>query len=467
MKSFFDSDIQKLNFLYNRITFSFVFLYGRYGTGKTTLLRDFCRDKRTLFYSAQETVPEQQLYSFWSETVRFLQPQNQPPVFTGWEQAFSYISDSSFSHRLILVLDEFQLLAQHSPEFMKAFTSAVHHSFPAGKVFLIVTSSSPAYAQHVMLDSVQEPFDAVTARANLTGVPFYSCRPYFSQYQPYDQLLLYGITGGLPSYINYLDTDRSASDNILRLFFRHDSPLLTGPLSDMYRELREVSTYNFLLGIMAAGSSRLADIAEKASIGTNKCAKYLNTLISLGLVRKEFPACGEIQKKVRYVPGDHMLRFWYRFVYPNLSGILFGKGPEIYEQQVRPHLNDYLLPVFENVCAEYLEGLASTGQTPFVYRHTGSWWCGGTKREPFFRIPLVAVDSTHAVLGICHCKDEPAGVSYLEQLKKPQEPFGELLRYCCIFSISGFTKELVTEANKAGNVWLIELDEAIPQENAG
>ena len=54
MYSRFSSDIQKLNTLYNRPQFSFVFLYGRYGTGKTQLVREFCKGKPALFFTAQE-----------------------------------------------------------------------------------------------------------------------------------------------------------------------------------------------------------------------------------------------------------------------------------------------------------------------------------------------------------------------------------------------------------------------------
>lgn len=461
MSSLFSTDLESLNTLYNRITFSFVFLYGRADMGKTSLIRDFCKGKRTLYFSAQDTVPRQQLHAFWRETVHTLQPRQIPPVFTDWNQAFSYISDYSFAHRLILVLDEFHLLAQHSPKFVDAFQKAVGYAFPAGKLFLIASTSSLAYAKEQMQEPVAAPFDAVTARACLTPVPFFTCQQLLSGYTPREQLLLYGVTGGLPSYIKKLRPMPTARDNILALFFRSDSPFLTNPLNTLHRELREISTYNFLLELMAEGTTKLADIAARAEIGTNKCAKYLNTLISMGLIRKEFPAIGEIQKKVRYVFADHMLRFWYRFVYPNISGILFGHGAEIYDQQVAPYLSEYLLPVFETVCAEYLERLAATGQTPFVYRHTGSWWNGGTKKEPLIRIPLVAMDASHTVLGICHYADAPADVSYLEQLQIPLEPFGESRRYYCIFSAAGFTDELKARAAEAGNTWLIELEDML------
>lgn len=74
MQSLFSSDIQKLNTLYNRLQFSFVFLYGRFGTGKTSLVREFCQNKKTVFFSAREMVPQRQLHAFWKEAVNCLSP---------------------------------------------------------------------------------------------------------------------------------------------------------------------------------------------------------------------------------------------------------------------------------------------------------------------------------------------------------------------------------------------------------
>lgn len=461
MYSLFSSDIKKLNTLYSRLQFSFVFLYGRYGTGKTQLVREFCAGKPTLFFTVQDMIPSRQLEAFYQETVRSLHPAKAPAMFTCWEQAFSYIADASFTRRLVLVLDEFQNLAQRDPDFAQAFANAVYHSFPTGKIFLIVTSSSPSYAKHLMESPVVPPFETITARACLDRIPFYTCQPYFSGYKPSEQLALYGITGGLPANLALLDKKRTAGDNIVALFFHRDSPLLFLPQTWLHRELREISTYNLLLEIIASGCARLADIAQAADIGTNKCAKYLNVLIDLGLIKKEFPAAGDVQKRVRYTFADHMMRFWYRFVFPNVSSILFGDGAHTYKEYIRPDLDDYLLPVFESVCADYLERLADAKQTPFAYRHTGSWWCGGTKREPFFRIPLVAVDETHSVLGACHCKETPADISYLHDLQRPRTPFGDRKRYYCIFSTSGFTPQLVKAAADAGNVWLIDLDDMV------
>jgi AAA+ ATPase superfamily predicted ATPase len=459
MYSLFSSDIRKLNTLYNRVQFSFIFLYGRPGSGTASLIREFCRDKATLFFSARETVPRQQLQFFWQEAVRQLHPTRQIAPFANWQQAFDLVADYSFSRRLVLVLDELQHCTHSCPDFLDALNHAVAHSFPAGKVFLIVTSSSVDYASQMLEEPIRPPFDAVTARDHMQAVSFYACHSHLSGYAPKDQLLLYGATGGMPELLELVNPNRSAQENLMALFFGSTSPLARAPQDALHRELREVSTYNYLLEIIAEGTARLADIAADASIGTNKCAKYLNILISMGILRKEFPAAGEIQKKVRYVFADHMLRFWYRFVYPNLDGILFGQGEAIWQERVFPFLDDYLCAVFEDVCGEYLERLAASGQAPFAYRHTGSWWCGGTRREPFFRIPLIAMDQSQAVLGICHCGPTPADLQSLLDLQRPLELLEGKTRYCCIFSTSGFTEALREGARAQSNVWLIDLED--------
>ena len=81
MHSLFSDDLKKLNALYQRIQFSFIFLYGRYDTGKTRLVREFCAGKRALFFSAREAVSSQQLSAFWRDTVRSLQPAKTPAPF--------------------------------------------------------------------------------------------------------------------------------------------------------------------------------------------------------------------------------------------------------------------------------------------------------------------------------------------------------------------------------------------------
>lgn len=71
---------------------------------------------------------------------------------------------------------------------------------------------------------------------------------------------------------------------------------------------------------------------------------------------------------------DQMFRFWYRFVGPNISGIVRGIGEAIYFQQVKPQLNHYMGVVFEEICRQYLFLPEQIAEAPFLYSKVGRWW---------------------------------------------------------------------------------------------
>ena len=50
-----EKELRDLNRLYERNSFQLYVLYGRRRIGKTTLLKEFCRDKNAIFYSAEQS----------------------------------------------------------------------------------------------------------------------------------------------------------------------------------------------------------------------------------------------------------------------------------------------------------------------------------------------------------------------------------------------------------------------------
>ena len=114
------------------------------------------------------------------------------------------------------------------------------------------------------------------------------------------------------------------------------------------QELREPQVYNAIITAIARGSSRLNDVALKAGIMTSTCSIYLQSLISLGIVRKEHPAGDEKSRKSIYLLEDHLFYFWYRFVSNHISSIVTGKGSMLYDLLIEPNLNDYMGRIFVN-----------------------------------------------------------------------------------------------------------------------
>ena len=72
----------------------------------------------------------------------------------------------------------------------------------------------------------------------------------------------------------------------------------------------------------------ITEIAAKAGLETAVCGKYLISLITLGIIKKERPIIAGNTKKTIYRLADNMFRFWYRFVPQNISQIYAGGGGE-------------------------------------------------------------------------------------------------------------------------------------------
>ena len=86
--------------------------------------------------------------------------------------------------------------------------------------------------------------------------------------------------------------------------------------------------------------------------GNSVVAKYLKTLISLGIVKNannEKPG-----KKTIYLLADNFFRFWYRFVPVNMSAIDSGRIVKTYPHAVKQYFPDYMGLIFEKMCQDYL-----------------------------------------------------------------------------------------------------------------
>lgn len=107
--------------------------------------------------------------------------------------------------------------------------------------------------------------------------------------------------------------------------FDRSSYLYEEPANLLKQELREPAIYNAIIKAIAEGASRLNDITTKVGEENSVVAKYLKTLIDLGIVKKETPITEKPGKKTIYLLADNFFRFWYRFVPVNASAIDSGR----------------------------------------------------------------------------------------------------------------------------------------------
>lgn len=453
-------ELKSMNRRYEKDRFECVVVYGRRRVGKTSLIKEFCKEKPSIYFSAIRGTAGDNLEELSKAIHAYKSPaSSHAPVYSSFSAAFDEIASLGKEERLIFVIDEYPYLASADESVSSRLQHIIDHVWQHGNIFLILCGSSMSFMENQVLGYESPLYGRRTAQYKIQAMTYKEIEVFNPQLQSDEQALLYGITGGIPHYINKLDVGRSIDDALLENVFEPSSYLFEEPENLLKQELREPAVYNSIIAAVAAGASKLNEIATKVGMETGACSKYLNVLLNLGILKKETPVMEKQGRKTIYVIEDNFFRFWYYFVAKNMSAIYSGRIYQIYDGTVKKYFSDYMGQIFEKMCKEYL--LKYAQDTEILIKEVGQWWGNDKTAHKEIQIDIVGTpaEGKEFIIGSCKFKNEKIGTDELELLKNYSEVFGYGEKYYYyIFSKSGFTEGL-KEKEKNGEVKLISLEE--------
>ena len=99
-------ELSFLNDLYDSDKFEFAVIYGRRRVGKTTLIKEFVKDKELVInFAAIEYDNQTNLRNLSFEIYKQLDGIESKSVFLDFQSAFEYGFEKSITQRILLVLD--------------------------------------------------------------------------------------------------------------------------------------------------------------------------------------------------------------------------------------------------------------------------------------------------------------------------------------------------------------------------
>ncbi|MBQ3544461.1 MAG: ATP-binding protein [Lachnospiraceae bacterium] len=221
-------------------------------------------------------------------------------------------------------------------------------------VIFNLCGSSMSFMEYQVLGYESPLYGRRTGQFKIQALSYKEIRDFNPTLTSEQQAFVYGITGGIPHYINKLavvnDVDDALKDNL----FNASSYLFEEPENLLKQELREPAIYNSVITAVAGGASHSNEIATKIGIEAPICAKYLKVLLDLNIMIKKTPITEKPGKKTVYAIRDNFFRFWYRFVPHNISSISARRIEHIYDSVIKKHYADYMGHIFEQMCREYL-----------------------------------------------------------------------------------------------------------------
>lgn len=455
-----EDELRKLNKRYADDKFECIVIYGRRRVGKTALINEFCKDKPTVFFSALNTTGKENLEALSRAIMSFERPDMEiAPEFRSYDAALDELTVLAKNQRVVFVIDEYPYLAKAKPAISAMLQHIIDHKWTESKMYLILCGSSMSFMEGQVLGKESPLYGRRTGQFKIEPLDYKETAVFHSSLSSEDNSLIYGITGGVPHYINKLDVRDSVDEALLDNFFDRSSYLYEEPGNLLKQELREPAIYNAIIKAIAEGASRVNEIKTKVGEENSVVAKYLKTLIDLGIVKKETPITEKTGKKTIYLLADNFFRFWYRFVPSNMSAIDSGRISKIYQHSVKQYFPDYMGLIFEKMCQDYL--LYYSENLPIELSEIGQWWGTDSKKKKQIQIDIVGTpaEGKDYIIGSCKYRNEKIGVDELDLLREYAAVFGKGAKYhYYIFSKGGFTEGLL-QAQECGEVRLVTLEE--------
>lgn len=458
-------ELDKLNTLYAGDSFEFAVVYGRRRVGKTTLIREFLKDKESVYYMAVEGTKKENLRGL--SAAFLMQGKNNAPAaesyveFRDYEAALAYIDLlAGENRRIVIAIDEYPYLAASYPTISSLVQKHIDECWKDSRLFLILCGSSMSFMEEQVLGYKSPLYGRRTAQFKIRPFTFWEAGEMLKDYSAQDRALLYGVTGGIPEYLSRIDGTKDVHENIIRLFFDESGRLFEEPINLMKQELREPMTYHSIISAIASGASRLNEIATKTGLESGGCSNQLSSLIALQIVKKEVPMTQNANSRsTLYSLEDSMYLFWYRFVRPNSSSIMCGVGRQIYETVVMPQNDDFMGRIFETICRQYLFLPEIYGKLPFPIGQIGRWWGNNARARRQEEIDLMAMSGEKVLFGECKWRNEKIGRQVVERLLERGELFQYPDKYYYIFSKTGFKEETTRYCSEKERVYLISFEE--------
>lgn len=437
---------------YNREN-SFVVLYGRRRTGKTTLIKEFIKDKNAFYFFADKQNESLQINRFKNQLAEHFKDEFLKKIeINDWDTIFDYFISKIGDEKFVLVIDEFQYLCLMNKGFSSIFQRIYDEKIADKNIMVILCGSliSMMYSEVLSYDSPL--YGRRTAQIKLQPISFEYYKEFFDNKSKRELIEFYSITGGIPKYILEFDRNKSPLWNIENNIFNKDNFLYSEPKFLLQEEINDLSRYFSILNSIALGNTKLSSICSHLGLNSSSMTSYITKLIDLDILEKEVPVTENIEngKKGLYKIKDNYLKFWFSYVYPYQS-YLEIENLSYPLEKIKNEFNLWVSKIYEDLARETV---LNNSEIPFPIKKLGRWWNNNEE------IDIVGLGDNEIIFGECKWSNKKVGLSVLLSLKEKSKSVkwsnNSRKEYFILFSKEGFSDDLISLSKKDKTIILSE-----------
>lgn len=405
-------EIEELERLYNSNKAEFVAVYGRRRVGKTYLIDNVFKG-RIFFKHAglspddeyeDESELKKQLDQFYSSLISSGLSESSKMPKT-WFDAFRLLQKLIFQKdngtRMVLFIDELPWMDTRKSNFIKAF-EGFWNSFACSRnnLMLIVCGSATSWIQNNLINNYGGLYGRITYEIKLKPFSLKGCEDYFKSrnisLSRYDIVNAYMIFGGIPYYLNYIDSRYSLPQNVDNIFFKNNAKLsleydrLFRSIFTFSEKAKEIVKFLFSNNL---GYTKKEIVAHTKISDGGTLTKYLDALIASDFVIKYVPF-GYSKREERYKLIDPFCIFYLTFVINQQNNENFWT-----QNSTSQKLSSWRGYAFENVCFNHIVQVKYALGISGVITTASAFYC----KEDGYQIDL-AIKRNDNIINLCELK---------------------------------------------------------------
>ena len=332
------SDFIGRKFEYNRLSSflrskvaSFIVVKGRRRVGKSALIEQFAQEfPRSYTFTGlapdSKITAEDQRKEFCRQfAIQFSIPN---PNYNDWGDIFWAIAERVKKGRVLLFLDEISWMAKDDATFLPKLKDAWDRFYKKNnKLIIVVCASASSWIDKNILSNTAF-VGRVSFEMKLLPLPLDVCKEFwqFKDISAYEKLKVIAVTGGIPRYLEAIQPQLSAEENIKNLCFTAGG-LLVNEFNKIFNDLflHESHFYRSIVALLANGPKQFSEICKALSLPqSGRISGYLFELAQAGFIKRYYSWSikTSLESKISvYRLTDNYLRFYFKYIEPNINKI--------------------------------------------------------------------------------------------------------------------------------------------------
>lgn len=326
------AELDRLQLLLKRKLASIVVIKGRRRIGKSRLVEEFA--KQLPFYRFSGLAPEART-SAQDQRDEFMRQYATQTGFPfvkldDWHQVFMLLAERFKAGRVVIFFDELSWMGSKDQQFLAKLKNVWDMYFKQNPQLILVLCSSISQWIEKNVVSSTSYFGRISTILSLHELPLNDCNQLLTRVgfkgTSHEKLALLAITGGVPWYIENIQPNLSAIENIRQLCFMQDG-LLVDEFQRIFHDLfsDRSTVYQDIVTCLVDGAKTYSDIAECLNYPkSGTLSNYLKDLVQSGFISKDTNwslKSGKALSTVHYRLSDNYLNFYLKYIGPSRDKI--------------------------------------------------------------------------------------------------------------------------------------------------